>query len=1508
MPFVIGEVEVTNEVQLAPSAVLYDGCVVADGDLTIQVNNFYYDLGGVHGKYIGSVGNAVTDDSTNYVYLDSGASLVINTTGYPASAIHIRLARVVASGGFITRVILERALLTAAFSATGYVTSSRKVDTTNGLQGGGDLTIDRTLSPVYGSSVNTVCQGNDGRLSDDRTASGLRTATTVVAISAATAPTANQVLVATDGTIATWKTICAGSDGWIQFNDDGVFGAQSGFAYDKTSGTLTIGPATIYPNNPLDIAVNINTYGQIIFQNKNPGTAASTDICLTADNGDDTSFYLDLGIGSSNYAQPAYTLYGPNDGYLVSSDSNLLLGTYAEDTAVKFHIGGGLVENLVATIDATGMDLPSGLSYKVNGVVLPILTSTAPTDVTKDTAAVGTASEAARQDHKHDIATAATATGAVAVGNTAAEGSSTSLARADHLHAVARGTPVSVGTANSAGTGLDFAAGDHVHSGLTRGAGDFAVFTSKATPVSSDVLLIEDSAASGAKKQITIGSLPADGTAIHKAVSGEIAAMTEKTTPASADLLVIEDSAASNAKKKLQIGNLPADGTAIHKAVSGEISAMTEKTTPIAADLLVIEDSASSNAKRKLQIGNLPADGTAIHKAVSGEIAAMTEKLVPTGTDLLVIEDAAASNAKKKIQITNLPKAAPAAHASTHQNGGSDEVATATAAANAIPKAGSGGTLAIGWIPTGATSSTVCIGNDSRLSDDRTASGVRTATTVVSVSAATAPSTGQVLTATNGTTATWQTPVALTSSAPANVTKATAAVGVATDAARSDHKHDITTAAASSLTVGGSSAEGSATSLARSDHAHGLPAFGTGSGTFCQGNDSRLSDDRTASGLRTATTVVSVSAATAPSANQVLLASSSTAASWVSIMADTAPSNVTKAAASAGTASTLSRSDHKHDITTAAASSVGTANAEGSATSLARSDHVHSGLTRGAADYTAFTLKATPVSGDVVLIEDSAASYAKKYATVGTLPVSDSDAFHKSVAAEISALTEKTTPVDADWVLIEDSAASNAKKKVSLLNLPRGATLATSFCHRTTTAAITTSYSNITFDTTDVETDAAVVHHDGTNTERIQVLVAGTYQVAFTMVVTPSATVASTAHILKNGTTEVPGSVVSVQNYASEDNYLAGLCVVTLAANDYLAVQALVASGTGTVRTGATFNVTKMNGTTGATGSGSTITVQEDGSPVTGTPHSTLNFASGITASNSGGGVAAIALDTYPPIGDSSTKPSTPTSGTLLFAKNRAGRRMTAQIGPVGVDYTFQPSLFGNKIGWWTANGNGSTVSTINYGASNTGALTTRTVASTSFFTQIRRLGFVSATTAGSSAGTRHGIAQFWRGNASGLGGFFFVARFGISRTQTNYRWLVALSATTAVFSSAEPSTFVNFVGIGQDGTDTNIQFMYNDASGTATKVDLGASWPRPTANTQFYEFRLFIEPNGSTYYYSLENLSPSASAYTEGDTGGSTNIPSSTTFLSPQVWINNNAQLAAVGIDVSSIYIETDN
>lgn len=61
-----------------------------------------------------------------------------------------------------------------------------------------------------------------------------------------------------------------------------------------------------------------------------------------------------------------------------------------------------------------------------------------------------------------------------------------------------------------------------------------------------------------------------------------------------------------------------------------------------------------------------------------------------------------------------------------------------------------------------------------------------------------------------------------------------------------------------------------------------FPGFGTTAGTCAEGDDSRLSDDRTASGLRTKTTIVSVSTSAAPAKGGILVASASDSAAWQS--------------------------------------------------------------------------------------------------------------------------------------------------------------------------------------------------------------------------------------------------------------------------------------------------------------------------------------------------------------------------------------------------------------------------------------------------------------------------------------------------------------------------------------------------------------------------------------------------------------------------------------------------
>ena len=65
---------------------------------------------------------------------------------------------------------------------------------------------------IFGSTSGVCCEGKDSRLSNDRAASGIRTATTLVSCSSAAAPSAGQALVATSSTTATWQTVCLSSD------------------------------------------------------------------------------------------------------------------------------------------------------------------------------------------------------------------------------------------------------------------------------------------------------------------------------------------------------------------------------------------------------------------------------------------------------------------------------------------------------------------------------------------------------------------------------------------------------------------------------------------------------------------------------------------------------------------------------------------------------------------------------------------------------------------------------------------------------------------------------------------------------------------------------------------------------------------------------------------------------------------------------------------------------------------------------------------------------------------------------------------------------------------------------------------------------------------------------------------------------------------------------------------------------------------------------------------------
>ena len=169
------------------------------------------------------------------------------------------------------------------------------------------------------------------------------------------------------------------------------------------------------------------------------------------------------------------------------------------------------------------------------------------------------------------------------------------------------------------------------------------------------------------------------------------------------------------------------------------------------------------------------------------------------------------------------------------------------------------------------------------------------------------------------------------SGTPVNVTKAANDPGTSSTAAKSDHKHDVSTGVP--VSVNTSNTEGDATTLARSNHthAHGTHSDGTNHAAVIAGG---------ASGFMTGTQATKLAGIAAGATNTPLT--------------NSAPLDVTKAAAVVGDSTTAARANHKHDISTAApaAKGVDTAAGEGSATTMARSDHWHQSNT-APADVTA---------------------------------------------------------------------------------------------------------------------------------------------------------------------------------------------------------------------------------------------------------------------------------------------------------------------------------------------------------------------------------------------------------------------------------------------------------------------------------------------------------------------------------------------------------------------------
>ena len=140
-----------------------------------------------------------------------------------------------------------------------------------------------------------------------------------------------------------------------------------------------------FPNASLQIDENLNSYVQIVQQNHNSGSAASTDYVATNDLGNDSAYFIDMGINSSTYngAGAGWTVSGANDAYLYNVSGDLTVGTGTATKVIKFHTGGTLSTNVRATLSDTGLNVVGNVTAAtLNGTLTGNVTGNVSGNVT----------------------------------------------------------------------------------------------------------------------------------------------------------------------------------------------------------------------------------------------------------------------------------------------------------------------------------------------------------------------------------------------------------------------------------------------------------------------------------------------------------------------------------------------------------------------------------------------------------------------------------------------------------------------------------------------------------------------------------------------------------------------------------------------------------------------------------------------------------------------------------------------------------------------------------------------------------------------------------------------------------------------------------------------------------------------------------------------------------------------------------------------------------------------
>jgi len=163
------------------------------------------------------------------------------------------------------------------------------------------------------------------------------------------------------------STVTNTNTGSIQIPNGGLGVAGSAYFGTLPDTRIRVGTGgQLLPNVLAQFTSNVNNYAQVNMQNLNNSPFSSSDFVATANNGNDTQNFIDLGIAGSTYNFPGYGAYRPNDGYLLVDGGNLLLNTDTVGKYIKFIVGGLNDSNQVGQFSSVGLSVTGNISLTGN--------------------------------------------------------------------------------------------------------------------------------------------------------------------------------------------------------------------------------------------------------------------------------------------------------------------------------------------------------------------------------------------------------------------------------------------------------------------------------------------------------------------------------------------------------------------------------------------------------------------------------------------------------------------------------------------------------------------------------------------------------------------------------------------------------------------------------------------------------------------------------------------------------------------------------------------------------------------------------------------------------------------------------------------------------------------------------------------------------------------------------------------------------------------------------------